>query len=269
MPGNRRTKGIAGLDRLRLANGNEGFEGIFRDLCGKDRAQAARLLNDDKLRFPSLFVLRGDIDEFGLAGALSGSRRTACELARALSSPAPGVPWKSSPEHAPALRWMLRTGAREEGLGKQYDAVMDRAAALLCREHGDRRCLPAVADMAFARRRSGSYAGDAEWALFESGDPACLRLVSARLASRDATDREQARRLLNFIPPAAENADEPALQRRRVSRWISRNRSNLKYTGLGSQQGPCPVRFEVAEAPPANSLSRRPAHARARKGAGT
>jgi hypothetical protein len=260
MQENRRTKAIAGLDRLRLAHGNEGFESVFRDLCIKDRAQAARLLNDDKLRFPTLFILRREIDEFGISGALSGYRRTACELARALASPDPGKPWQCKPEHVPALRWMLRTGAREEGLGKQYDAVMDRAAALLCREHRDRKCLPIVAEMAFARRRCGSYAGDAEWALFESGDPSCLKLVSARLASRNATDREQARRMLNFIPSAAESTDGPALQRRRVMRWLSRNLPHLKYTGLGSQQGPAPVRFELDTA----AASR----ARGRKGAG-
>jgi hypothetical protein len=269
MPGYRRTKSAAELDRLRLAHGNEQFAGIFRGLCGKDRAYAARLLNDGRLQFPSFFLLHKDIDELGLAGELSEGRRMAHELDGALASPVQDEPWKRRPEHVTALQWMLRTGAREEGMGWQYDAVMDRAAALLAREHGDRQCLPIIAGMAFARRRGGQYAGDAEWALFESGDPACLGLVAARLSSRNASDIEQARRMLNFIPCIGENAGNPALQRRRASRWIARNRPRLRYTGLGSQQGPNPVRFEIVDEAPPPSQPRRASRALSRKGMGT
>jgi len=246
MPSSRK-KGSALLDSLRRRHGNGRLPELFSGYCGEDTENALRLINDGRLRFPSLYLLRHEIASHGLHEGLSARNAKALELLGLLTVPVKAGAYKALPEQALVLDWMLRTGHAEENLGSAYDRALDFCAILLSREHRDRACLPVVASLLFARRRKGSYTHDAEWALFESRDPACLGLVARRLLSRSGSDVELARRLLGFIPCFDATDRDAARQYRCVSRWLAHNRGRLRYTGLGSQQGPNPKRFEVVE----------------------
>lgn len=244
MPSSRK-KGSALLDDLRRRHGGGRLPELFGGYCREDPQNALRLVNDNRLRFPSLYLLRHEIASRGLGSGLNARNARALELLGLFSAPAQPGEYKALPEHAPVLDWMLRTGHAEENLGSAYDRALDFCAILLCREHRDRACLPVVASLLFARRRKGSYTHDVEWALFESRDPACLGLIARRLLSRNGSDVELARRLLGFLPCFDAGDTDAARQYRCVSRWLSRNRGRLRYTGLCSHQGPNPRRFEV------------------------
>lgn len=268
MPGNRNTKGKAMLDGFRLRHGNGQLGNIFHDSCLRNHESAAALVNDGRLRFPALYLLRPEIRKLGLEGSLNARNRRALELSELFMSPGQPGTYAARPEDLPVLRWMLRTGHAEEGLGEQYDAIMDAAAILLAREHRDIASLPYIEKMIFARHGKGLYTHDAEWALFESGDPRSLEMVSRRLLSQKGSDVELARRLLGFVPCFGDSAASPARQYRCASQWISLNRPRLAYTGESSLKGGNPCRFEVVEAAgaPAASGKRRSGRLHGRKG---
>ena len=131
------------------------------------------------------------------------------------------------------LRWMLRSGSDVVGLGEEYDTIMDLAALLLIKEYRETDVLPLLVDIIFRRHQRGLNTHDAEWALFESGNPECIAMIARHLLSHDASDVSMARRLLKFIP--CPEQDDAAAQYQWVIQWLGRNRRYLAYTGENSK----------------------------------
>jgi hypothetical protein len=247
-----RAKNVSPLDNLRRRHGDRRLCDIFHNRCEQGE-KAGDLLDDERLSFPALYLLWPEIRKHGLESSLNARNSRALEIATLCLSRGQAGPYRPTPEDVPVLRWMLRSGHAEEGLGAQYDAVMDGAAICLAREHGDASRLPEIARMIFSRHRKGHYTHDAEWAFFESHDPRCIALVARGLLSENGSDVELARRLLGFIPCFDALADDPARQYRCALRWLSENRKSLAYTGEGSQESPAPRRFAATQGPDAQA----------------
>lgn len=215
----------------------------FYDFYKKDPGAAIDALNDSKLGFPALYILRPEIIKLGLEPYLNQRNAAALKLSEQIVS-ANRHAFEAASEYLPVLKWMFTTGCKETGLGSEYDRIIDAAAILLIKAFGDRSCLGALMDLIFERHRRGSYTYDAEWALFESGDAQCIAMAADRLLSKDKRDVALARRLLKFLPCCRDESTDPASQRWSVLSWLKRNKPYLFYTGESNQmcEAPCPFR---------------------------
>ncbi len=237
---------LSTLDLLRRRHGNEAARGAFYEMCTQDNENATRLLNDDNLKFPTLFVLQPEVDKFELHERLNERNHSALSMCGCLCDKENMFNHEFGPQDKPTLRWMMLTGYDEDDLGETYDEIMDTTAILLVREHHDNTCLKPLCDMIFMRNRHGMYIYDAVWALFESQEVDTLLLVADHLRSNNRHDVELARNLLSFVPCFQNNLSTPAVQHRCAVRWIHANRKWLRYTGESNQKGGNPYRFEVS-----------------------
>ncbi|MFZ5975722.1 MAG: hypothetical protein ACOYU3_10060 [Bacillota bacterium] len=235
------------LESVRSQYGNEQMRSGFYSLFKRDASRAMRVLNDDALRFPWLYILRPEIMKLALDSYLNNRNHLALAVTKGLTSPKQARAYALKPEHYPVLKWMLQTGHTELDLGDEYDRVMDFTAILLARENHDKASLKPIEEIIFSRNRKGLNAYDAEWAFFESRDPDCLAMVAERLRATEPKDVELARRLLGFIPCFEANTADPVKQYQCVMRWINDNKPYLRYTGESSLKGWNPRRFEVLQ----------------------
>lgn len=244
MPDNRpAARRVAMLDDLRLHNSFEKTRDLFHRLYEQDAAQAVNMLNDEGLTYPSLYILQPEIRKHSLDMSLSPKNRLALEIGKMLI--AHKHPDESSEQVHDVLRWMLQSGSSAVELGEEYDTIMDLVALLLIKIYEDKDVLPLLEDMIFNRHRKGLNTYDAEWALFESADPECIRMVARRLLSEDVRDVSMARRMLSFIPCFAEQ-DDARRQYQCVMQWLSKNRRFLRYTGESNLKCGTPQPFRVA-----------------------
>ncbi len=234
------------LDALRQRHGARQMEEQFRALALRDEGAALALLNDSRLKYPTLYLLEPEIVKLGLGGRLSDRNRLARLFAGALSEEPSPLVTGDRPDLLPVLRWMQGTGWQAEPMEEQYEQMLDRAAILLTHQYHDDDSLPAIAEQLFARHRHGRYAYDLQWALFAGSPARCLNLLQGKLRSTDGRDVELARKLLNVAPSFATNAP-PERQRRLAGKWLTRNRAYLRPTGSTSQEGPDTHRWELAD----------------------
>lgn len=246
MPDNRTqgTRRTAWLDDVRQSHSYEETRDLFQRLYSSDAIQAMNMLNDDRLSFPTLYILRPEISKLSLWESLSDRNRKALDVEQDLLAhrhPGRGM---TEDEVRAILKWMLRSSSDVVSLGEEYDTIVDLAALLLIKEFRETDILPLLADIMFSRHRRGLNTHDVEWALFESGSPECLAMIARYLLSQDARDVSMARRLLKFIP--CPEQDDAAAQYRCVMQWLSRNRRYLIYTGESNQKCSNPRPFQVA-----------------------
>ncbi len=218
----------------------------FYDLYTRDRAAAIDALNDTKVGFPALYILRPEIIKLGLELYLCSRNAAALKLSEQIAL-SDRYAFEADPEYLSVLKWIFTTGCKELGLGSEYDHIIDAAAILLVKAFGDKSCLGALMDLIFERHRRGSYTYDAEWALFESGDTQCLAMAADRLLSKDTRDVALARKLLKFLPCCRDETADPLSQRRSVLCWLKRNKPYLYYTGESNLMCDVPCRFRVSD----------------------
>ncbi len=252
------------LERWRRNRSGEGLRSRFRTLAENDRRKAVELLREPGLTFGTLFLLAPELREFALAEELSPERRLSLQLSGALlhdgelqeafgaapdaaeaalavpsgaglsGAGSPGTAAPGSAETAQnereALRWMFRTGARDDGLSDRFDQLLDAAAATLFKRHRDSDLLPLAAGLLFARARKGAFYQDLAWAFFQTGDPRCLLLLARRLRSRNPEEAALARTLLHL--PEGERAEE---NYRAFLSWHRENGDYVRFRPGGFQ----------------------------------
>lgn len=257
------------LDNLRLSNGPEGLKNYFRELLRSDRDSALAAINDSDARFGTLYLLKSELPEKLVQNDLNPLYRKALDLADSLTGEvSPGTESnirKAGEAAVSVLRWIIRTGLPEEGLGSKYEQLMERSAALLVKSFGDASVLPELADMIFERNRRGALLHELVWAFFEARCPESLRLIAQRLESADKRDVGLAKKLLCFIPGMADEAAEAITEGtthnilRSVSNdsagagpyitalnWLSENKHFLLYTGESMHLCSMPQHFHVS-----------------------
>ena len=189
------------LDQIRMTEGTEKCKGTFLEIFRKDVRRAATMLNDDRLMFPSLYILREPILQQRAQRYLNSRNMTALQIANRVKGPkTPGANSLSPKQNSayPVLKWILETGSAEEIPEDDYEEILDVAASVLITVHKDADILPLVVDLIFKRNRDGRYIHDLIWALFRFQDPQVLKLVAQRLVSSEPKDAELAAELLNI-----------------------------------------------------------------------
>lgn len=234
---------IAELDLIRIKAGGEELREVFYGLCGTNAGYAAELLNDEKLKFPSLYILLPEVLKFSLNTYLNQKNKSALEISKNLINRK--KTYRHDPKYYPILQWMFLTGCKEAELGEEFDKIIDFCAILLVKEHKDKTVLKPLEELIFDRYKKGRYTYDAEWAFFESRSAECLYIIAKRLLSTDCMDVELARKLLRFIPCMQKNG-HPEKLHHDVMVWIQENEPYLYYTGESSQKSVSPCMYEVS-----------------------
>lgn len=244
------------LDDVRLKSGNEALKAYFLEAAGVNRSKAAEMLNHDKLQFATLFVLIPAIGALNLYAALSPQNRVAVTLCvnlmtkirLAVEDDWP-LPHGGELAHA-TLRWIITTGAGEDGHSDDFDQILDTSASLLLRIYKDSNCLQQIVDMIFKRNRVGRYAHDLIWAVFSAHNPQVLKLVAEYLRSPHKKDTELASKLLRLAGNTAiEAADGKLIRYEPYMAWFKENLPYIYFTGEGfhktSEPVPCAVNLNA------------------------
>ncbi|MPM11743.1 hypothetical protein SDC9_58094 [bioreactor metagenome] len=224
------------LDILRVNYRPEYLRQTFRGMASRNRNNAIKLLNDNRLQFPTLFLLIPEIDALNLyeeliprsiaAIRLCAKKQNQNELYERLSRL---LPEDSSKSHE-ALKWMLVTGLNWDGPSKlydSYDAAIDAAAALLIVTYKDTDVLPGIAKLIFRRNRKGLFIHDLVWCFFKSCDLSAPKLVAEYLRSGNLKDVELACGLLHIPMPA--DAHRQSVRNKLYSQYMSWFNNNLPY----------------------------------------
>lgn len=239
------------LDNIRLSNGSEGLRNYYSDLFQNKREKALEMVNDQKLQFGTLFLLRHEFSKAAVSVALNPLYRKALEIAAELIGNKGGQTEKAmrsgNEDTSSVLRWMIRTGYIEDDAGKDYEQLMECTAALLTRSFRDTAVLPEIAEMIFARHRSGKLIHELVWAFFEARSPESLLFIAQRLNSPDCREVELAKRLLCFIPAISEHPGiAGSALYSRVLQWLQENRPFLYYTGESLHLCSSPMHYNVS-----------------------
>ena len=244
------SKPIGLLDNIRINNGPNGLKNYVQNLLQENREKAFELINDTNLQFRTLYLLRNLIRKADAENALNPLFLQALEMAAELTGTS-GLTGQNAAkaeknfrqrnENAvSALQWMIKTGsadrfrdgAIDEAPDKEYDRLMERAAALLTKSFRDTTVLPELAEMIFTQYRNGKLIHELVWAFFEARNPESLLLIALRLNSPDRRDKELAERLLCFIPEIGKWSRHTGLMAYNgVLYWLRENKPFMYYTG--------------------------------------
>lgn len=235
-----RPNNLCYLDQIRMTEGAEPCRRALNATLKRDTGRAVTLLNDRRLTFPCLYLLREPITRHRVQRYLNPRNQTALRLTEQILGPKPAPADSPAPNRKaarPALRWMLETGAAEEIAEDDYEEILDVAVSLLLNRYGDGEVLPLAVELLFRRNRRDSHIHDLVWALFRFHDPQVLRLIAQRLPSSNPKDAELAAELLNLdqagLPPACGSED--------YLRWLEENQPYLYFTEESFQYASRPV----------------------------
>lgn len=234
------------LDRIRI---NEGAEQCKSDLTAAlrmDTRRAVALLNDRRLTFPCLYLLREPIAQHPVQRYLNTRNLIALRVIDQILDPKASseTDYLSSrrDEVHPVLKWILETGSVEELPEDEYEEVLDVTVSVLINIYKDSSILPLVVDLIFRRNRDESHIHDLVWALFRFHDPQVLRLIAQRLPCSNAKDAELAAELLNIDKTdvlAAKCSEEGQCEG--YLHWLEENQPYLYFTEESFQYASKPV----------------------------
>lgn len=227
------TNGYGELDRIRLSEGAERCRDALDAQLRRDVRGAAALLNDRRLLFPSLYILRDRIPRH-IRGYLSPRNTTALRMMEQVENAgASGMDAQPSRQGAgqSVFKWILETGSAQEIPEDTYEEMMELSASALLGLYRDADALPPVLDLIFKRNRDGRYIHDLVWALFCFHDPRVLKLLAERLRSPEPKDAALAAELLNLDEMelrAGENDRDGRASD--YLRWLEENLPYLYFT---------------------------------------
>ncbi len=233
------------LDRIRINEGADRCKGAFNTILKKDPWHAATLLNDRRLMFPCLYLLRALILQHPIQRYLNTRNLIALRVIDQIRESNTSQPDQLSSRQESvhhALKWILETGFTEEVPEDAYEEILDLTTSVLMNGYKDLDVLPLVVDLTFKRNRSKRHIHDLVWVLFRVHDPRILTLVAQHLLSSDARDAELAAELLNFDMTNRSAADGDVQKRHKdYLYWLEENQPYLYFTGESFQYSSKPV----------------------------
>jgi hypothetical protein len=242
------------LDIKRIKDSEAKMVEFFNHLVNDDVEEALKLVNEKNLTFPSLFLLRSQIekqfpfDRISLRNKLALSIVNEILLSRKDITAYQDMPLNYLLSTHSTLKWMLESGADADGLSSEYDEVLEKVAIILTEEFHEKSVLPIVADIIFKRYRQNSYIHDLLWAFFEARDPQSLLLIAEYLRSSELRDVELAHELLSFVPDIKFNGNYDCdKQYSLFTHWLSENILFLRFTGDNFQQSNHPVPYVIID----------------------
>lgn len=241
---------ISFLDKVRCDRGLEDLRDFFKQLAIKDIKQAKNFINDKDLKFPTLFVLRDEIQKNNLESDLTKRSKIALLIVKEilqdkkdnLSSESLSFDYVQMIRSV--LKWIIETGFKDDGLNDDYDRVLDISAILLTKVYKDKTVLNIIADMIFERYKKGTLIHDLVWAFFQIGDPQSLMIIGEKLLSAAPENVKIAAKLLNFIPEVSKSLSKEKKYTSFLN-WMNENSSFLEYTGESFQQTTNPRPYKV------------------------
>lgn len=241
---------ISFLDKVRSDKGIDDLKDFFDQLTKKDMREATNFINDKNLQFPTLFVLRDDIEKNNLVNSLTEKNKITLLIVKEILTDKKD---NLASEHLSfdyvqmihlVLKWILETGSKSDGMNDDYDRVLDIASILLTKMYKDKTMLNIIANMIFERYKKGLLVHDLVWAFFQVGDPQTLMILGERLLSSVDADVKIAARLLNFIPEIGTNISKERKYTTFLN-WMKENSAFLEYTGESFQQTTNPRPYKV------------------------
>ncbi len=233
------------LDQIRINEGADKCRAALSEAFRNNIQRAAGLLNDRRLTFPCLFILRGQIDALRIQRYLSPRNIIAIRIANQIRGvKAYDVDYLSSKRDSvyPVLKWIVETGCDEEISEDEYEETLDVAISVLLSVYKDWDILPLVAELIFKRNQNGRYIHDLVWALFQVHDSQVLKLIAEHMRSSDEKDAQLAAELLNL-----DETDIPAGQADRDGQymgylhWLEENEPYLYFTQESFQYASKPM----------------------------
>lgn len=239
------------LDRTRLEDGIDNLRGYFRNLVKYDIHKALELVNDEKLHFSSLYVLRFEIAGFGLTSHLSRRNRKALNFINGITAKRKTDTWclihSQNSTYYPVLKWILETGCTDDGLSDRYNEILELTASMLTKYYKDSSVLPIIVDMIFKRYRKGLFIHHLAWAFFEVQNPDSLLLIANYMRSAESKDVELACKLLSFIPHIQTEGNTDMMRTYyNVIYWIQENLKFLNYTGESFHHTARPLTYVIS-----------------------
>jgi len=239
-------KTLSYLDRVRLVNGSDMCRSYFRELCEREPKRAVSLINDKKLLFVSLFMLMPEIEERGIYEHLNTRNTIAIKICRKILK-IDSFLIESREEVYGVLKWMLISGANDDGLSSEYDRIIDGVSSLLINTYTDKALLKVVADVIFRRNRRGAFIHDLVWAFFGANDPNALRIIAEFLRSNVKEDIDLAYKLLNLEPNSENGYRDRHKQYLSYLSWVKENYPYIIFTGesFNLTSNPKPVSVDL------------------------
>ncbi len=241
--------GYGFLDNVRIKEGNDRCIALFSEICEKDKRRAVMLISDQRLTFPCLFILLPQIKTFEMERYLHPRAAMAQRIAafvrwRGESGGEADVLTARPPGALPALRWILNSGGGEDGLGGDYDEVLDIAAAVLLAAYKDESALQTAIELLFRRNQKGRNIHYLSWAVFQIKSPQALKLIAQRVRSGNDPDVKLACGMLGMKDPDV-NAQDSQQRYERYLRWLSDNDPYLYFSGESYQMSSEPVFYRI------------------------
>jgi len=239
------------VDEIRFNHGMDRLKATFHDLVNNNPEKAVKVINNENVLFPYLFILQSEIIRSDLLSRLNVRNKYALEITNEILLKEISNTQRFSSEFRQddysVLKWIVDTGYIEDGLNDKYDEVIETAAIILTKFYKDKSCLRIIEEMIFNRYKKGAFIYDLVWAFFEASDPDSLIMVINRLHSPNPKDIELARKFLNFIPCIGKHLEEnPQKQYECALRWINQNQNFLYYTGETYLQTSNPYRYAIS-----------------------
>lgn len=237
------------LDQIRINEGSEKCKSTLSALVQKDTGRAATLLNDNRLRFPCLYVLHEPLRQQRIQRHLNARNITALRITNQIKGANTSNNDYLSPKQNtvyPVLKWILETGSAEDILEDDYEEILDVTVSVLINNYKEKEILPLVVDLIFKRNRNGSHIHDLVWALFRFHDPVVLKLIAPYLRSSDQKDTELANELLNLDQPKGLSVrGDGEKQYDAYLRWLENNEAYLFFTEESFQFSSKPLFCDV------------------------
>lgn len=179
------------LDKVRFENGNDGLKNFYRTLSEQSTEKAIKLINDESLRFSSIYVLHPEIVKSGLDKHLNERNKCASDIINMVMSRNEKTREETKRYSAtdyknlslPVLKWILFTGCNDSSPDNKYDEVIDFSAAVAVKIHKDNSVLPCIARIIYDRNKKNKLIHNLVWAFYECNNPYCLGIIASRFLS--------------------------------------------------------------------------------------
>ncbi|MDF2672080.1 MAG: hypothetical protein K0R09_345 [Clostridiales bacterium] len=239
------------LDKIRFVDGRDRLTDYYTKLSKKNLKMAMDLINQESLSFTALFLLQPTINALSIFENLSIRNKIGIDLINETTmynEPVNSI--YLSPKHVQkvysVMKWVLETGAPDDGLSDKFDELLDISAAVLTKEYRDWSVLPVITDMIFKRNKRGFFIHDLVWAFFESRDTKSLVLIGNKLQSEEPRDVELACKLLSFVPGIGDEYTKECDEKYSTFiNWIEENIIFLRFTGESFQLTRKPIVYEI------------------------
>ncbi|NLL06166.1 MAG: hypothetical protein GX270_10370 [Clostridiaceae bacterium] len=241
---------LSTLDNIRLSRGTSELSDYFHRILIRNTSAAAKLINEDNLRFPSLFILLPQISRASFVRHLNPRNKATLMITDSIRSKNfsnfTHISQRIDVNAPEILKWIIDTSKDDTLARGEYIDILDCCAIILVKEYRDNSMLHSLKEIIYNRYKHGLFIYDLVWAFFECRDPNCILMLAEGLNSPDEKDVELSKKLLKFVP-ILKNSNLPNdILYNNISYWFRDNYPFIYYTGECFQQMPDPCPYAVS-----------------------